>query len=68
MHLLVIYYLFIYICFNLFYQMPLPSKIKTARHRQRVNSDPAARADHLARRRERYVKTLKKMKTINKAT
>ena len=39
MNLLVIYYLFmclfIYICLNLFYQMSLPSKIKTARHMQR---------------------------------
>ena len=34
--------------------MPLPSKVKTARHRERVNSDPAARAQYLARRKERF--------------
>ncbi|XP_060779075.1 uncharacterized protein LOC132887622 [Neoarius graeffei] len=34
--------------------MPLSSKLKTARHRERVNADPAARAEYLARRRESY--------------
>ncbi|CAK6961772.1 uncharacterized protein LOC119013056 [Scomber scombrus] len=34
--------------------MPLPSNVKTARHRQRVNSEPAARAEYLARRQESY--------------
>ncbi|XP_034000671.1 deoxynucleoside triphosphate triphosphohydrolase SAMHD1-like [Trematomus bernacchii] len=34
------------------WKMPLSSKIKSACHRQRVNSDPAARAENLARRRE----------------
>ncbi|KAL7388626.1 hypothetical protein ABVT39_017872 [Epinephelus coioides] len=34
--------------------MPLSSKVKTARHRQHVNSDPAARAEYLSRRRESY--------------
>lgn len=32
--------------------MPLSSKEKTARHRQRVNADPEAREEYLARRRE----------------
>ncbi|KAL1277034.1 hypothetical protein QQF64_023707 [Cirrhinus molitorella] len=32
----------------------LTSKEKTARYRQKVNSDPAARAEYLARKRESY--------------
>lgn len=42
--------------------MPLSSKDKTARHRQRVNSDPAARAEYLAKRRERFVKKILNIK------
>lgn len=59
MYLLVIYHLFTHNCFNPFYQMPLSSKVKAARQRQRVNADPAAREEYHARRRERYVKNLK---------
>uniref|UniRef100_A0AAY4D7N0 S1 motif domain-containing protein n=1 Tax=Denticeps clupeoides TaxID=299321 RepID=A0AAY4D7N0_9TELE len=45
-------------------QMPLPSKVKkNACHRQRVNSDLTARAEYLAMRRERYVKSMLAEKT-----
>ena len=37
--------------------MPSSSKDKVARHRARVNADPAARAIYLAKRRERWLYT-----------
>ncbi|XP_060714150.1 uncharacterized protein si:ch211-86h15.1 isoform X3 [Tachysurus vachellii] len=47
-------------------EMPLSSKGKSARHRQRVNSDPNARAEYLAKRKESYQrrKQLGKIKYI----
>ncbi|XP_046730724.1 uncharacterized protein LOC124402097 [Silurus meridionalis] len=35
-------------------QMQLSNKEKSARYRQRINSDPNARAEYLARRKESY--------------
>ncbi|KAK3536845.1 hypothetical protein QTP86_027038 [Hemibagrus guttatus] len=47
-------------------RMPLSSKEKSAHHRQRVNSDPKARAEYLAKRKESYQrrKQLGKIKYI----
>ncbi|XP_058229771.1 uncharacterized protein si:ch211-86h15.1 isoform X3 [Hemibagrus wyckioides] len=47
-------------------EMPLSSKEKRAHHRQRVNSDPKARAEYLAKRKESYQrrKQLGKIKYI----
>ncbi|KAJ8247433.1 hypothetical protein GJAV_G00246340 [Gymnothorax javanicus] len=39
---------------RLFHGVPLTSKEKTARYRARINNDPIARAEKLAKRRERY--------------
>lgn len=44
--------------------MPLSSQAKTARHRQRVNADPVAREEYLARRRESYQRRKQQGKII----
>ena len=36
--------------------MPLSTKEKSARHRERTKNDPAARETYLAKRKERYDK------------
>ncbi|KAK0132285.1 hypothetical protein N1851_032914 [Merluccius polli] len=45
--------------------MPLTSKEKVTRHRARVNADPAARANYLAKRKESYQRTKRQGKITN---